>query len=231
MGVVKARDRRPRSEVSYEAGAALHRRVRAGSRRHESLPSRTSLHLPRPAGYPVQRGTPTNAAGRYPRSTGHNREKITEKTSTEVDVGGDTTEKPKTTRKADPLWDTFVEICGYTPSTKNARGKWNAGLAQLREAGATADTLKAAIKSYRREWPEAEISPTALATWWDRFVPKQMNTASMLDSAVKLCRQYDAGSALEDEVALWVTRGVDETQLRDAIATATPPIEKLAAVA
>jgi hypothetical protein len=71
-----------------------------------------------------------------------------------------------TSRKRDEIWDTFTRCLDYSPETKNERGKWNAAVKQLRDAGATPAELEQRISAYRKRWPEIAISPLAVANHW-----------------------------------------------------------------
>ncbi len=75
------------------------------------------------------------------------------------------------TRAPDDLWDACVTACGGTaPSNKVERGKWNKGLAALRESGATAEDLAPRATRYRRRYGERiALNPMALASNWTQL--------------------------------------------------------------
>ena len=76
--------------------------------------------------------------------------------------------KPKTPRPPDLLWDTMVQVCGLTTATMPAseRGRTNKALAELRAIGATPDDIRAKAAAYRKVWPQATLTPTALTANW-----------------------------------------------------------------
>jgi len=69
-------------------------------------------------------------------------------------------------RPRDELWDALVDSLKNEPETSSERGRWNAALKQLREAGATPREIKTRSEAYRRRYPDAALTPTALASNW-----------------------------------------------------------------
>lgn len=71
-------------------------------------------------------------------------------------------------RQPDPLWDAVIAACGLTGAavTSSARGAWNRAVKELRAIGATPDDVTAKAAAYRRQWPGATLTPTALARRW-----------------------------------------------------------------
>lgn len=128
-------------------------------------------------------------------------------------------------RPRDPLWDAFVKECGYEPGSRDLRGAWNKAVAELRDRGATPDEVKLAAKAYRKEWPGAELTPNALAKWWDKFLAGKA-PADLLASAISWAQnvgwQYE-GLALEEELRGWVGRGLDE----DGFTAVVREVEKM----
>lgn len=72
------------------------------------------------------------------------------------------TRKP---RRRDPIFDALVDACGLDPGelTKSARGALNAAVKQLRDVDATPDEIATRGRRYRKQWPDATLTPTALA--------------------------------------------------------------------
>lgn len=77
--------------------------------------------------------------------------------------------KPK---KRDELWDAMIQACGLENEqpTKSARGAWNRAVKDLREIGATPEQIHARASAYRRKWPGASLTPTALSRRWSECV-------------------------------------------------------------
>jgi phage replication O-like protein O len=69
-------------------------------------------------------------------------------------------------RPRDPLWDALTVALDFEPATRSERGRWNAALLQLREAGATAEQIGRRARLYRRLHPRWELTATALAGHW-----------------------------------------------------------------
>jgi hypothetical protein len=71
-------------------------------------------------------------------------------------------------RPRDLLWDACVAACGgITPSNKIERGKWNKGLAALRESEATPEDVAIRAERYKRRYgAEIALNPMALASNW-----------------------------------------------------------------
>jgi hypothetical protein len=83
-------------------------------------------------------------------------------------------EQQRKPKKPDELWDALVEILKTQPATSSERGRWNAALKQLREAGATAEDIRARAKVYRATYPDAALTPTALSSNWGSLAPKRV---------------------------------------------------------
>ena len=73
-------------------------------------------------------------------------------------------------RPPDPLWDACVAACdgeGQGPSNSVERGKWNKGLAALRQSGATPEEIAIRAERYRRRYGEGiALNPMSLASNW-----------------------------------------------------------------
>lgn len=79
---------------------------------------------------------------------------------------------PPKQRQRDDLWDTLIDVCGLTgvAPTGSARGAWNRARRDLAAVGATPDEIRARAAAYRRRWPGASLTPTALARRWAECV-------------------------------------------------------------
>jgi len=78
----------------------------------------------------------------------------------------------------DEIFDALVDVCGIQVSalTTSARGPLNRAVKELRQVDATADTIKQVARAYRKKWPEALISPTALAKFYPTFLRSEAVT-------------------------------------------------------
>jgi len=76
-------------------------------------------------------------------------------------------------RKADVVWDTLMEVCGIDSQdiTKASRGAYNRACADLKEIGATRDSIIVRATVFRRRWPGVSLTPTALARRWPECDP------------------------------------------------------------
>lgn len=68
-------------------------------------------------------------------------------------------------RAKDELWEAMMEACGYTPTelTRSARGAANRAVKELRDIGASPTGVLARAGVFRKRWPDAALTPTALA--------------------------------------------------------------------
>jgi hypothetical protein len=70
--------------------------------------------------------------------------------------------------EADPeqlRWALTAEL-GVKPRTRSEQGAWGSAIAELVEAGATADQIRERCDVYRRRWPGIALTPMALVRWW-----------------------------------------------------------------
>jgi hypothetical protein len=74
----------------------------------------------------------------------------------------ETSDSPKRTRAPNPLWDMLVKIFEYTPLLRGEQKLWGQIVRDFAEAGVTADQIERAAKGYRRLYPQAAFTPTAL---------------------------------------------------------------------
>ena len=134
-------------------------------------------------------------------------------------------------RSRDDVWDALVAWLGYEPKTRTERTGWNRVVRELKEAGATGETVKAAGKAYDGEWKGLERSPYALMKWWSRFLTEGDGSnvrAAVLSWARNVGVHLEA-AGLDDELLSWAGRGADDVTLAEAKRIATTPIERLAA--
>lgn len=75
------------------------------------------------------------------------------------------------TRKKDTLFETVARVCGIstTTLTRSSRGQLNAALKELREVNATEAEVEAKAKAYRKQYPNATLTPSALVKHWSSF--------------------------------------------------------------
>jgi DNA-binding transcriptional ArsR family regulator len=76
-------------------------------------------------------------------------------------------------RQRDLLFEALVQVSGQRLDrlTKSERGRINKAAQELRQVGATPDQVTRAAATYRREYPNAALTATALAANWSKFAP------------------------------------------------------------
>jgi len=84
--------------------------------------------------------------------------------------------RPERQRKRDAVWDALMEACGVNAATinSNERGRYNRAVKLLKESKATGDEIHARAKMYRRKFPNAAMTPMALANHWSELDPATM---------------------------------------------------------
>lgn len=99
--------------------------------------------------------------------------------------------------KADLLFEAVVAVCGHDPAklTGSERGRINKALKDLRTAGATPEQVRAAAPVWRRRYPEAQLTSTALAAHWSTLVSAA--PATVRDDVCPICSQPIAGHDAE----------------------------------
>lgn len=89
-----------------------------------------------------------------------------------VDFDAAKAAKARVPRPPDLLWDALMESCGITgkipESAKGAYGKARKDLAAI---GATPNDIKLRARRYAAKWPNASLTPTALARRWAELEP------------------------------------------------------------
>jgi hypothetical protein len=81
-------------------------------------------------------------------------------------------EPSRPSRKRDLLFEALADVGGHRLETltRSERGRINAAAKDLREAGATPEQVERAAAAWRRLYPSAQLTVTALAAHWSRLV-------------------------------------------------------------
>ena len=85
-----------------------------------------------------------------------------------------------TEKNSNSLEKAILEICNMNPNalTASASKQVSEAAKELAEVNATPETIRAAGKKYRSQWPEVQISPVALARHYPSLVmPEAVRTA------------------------------------------------------
>lgn len=86
-------------------------------------------------------------------------------------------------RKPDQLFDAVCKVCGHDPQrlTSAERGKINRALKDLRAVNATPDQIRVAASRWKQIYPNATLTPTAIASHWSRLTAtyKEANAAEV----------------------------------------------------
>lgn len=90
-----------------------------------------------------------------------------------VDLGPQTVDlapaKPsRGSREPDLVWDALMASCGVDSSTitDSMRGGYNRAVSELRKVGATPGEIKRRAENYQARFPDAAMTPMALAKQW-----------------------------------------------------------------
>lgn len=72
------------------------------------------------------------------------------------------------TRKPDLFWDELLRVCGVDSAaiTKSARGAYNRAVQEIKQTGAAPDEIQRRASEYLRKFPNAALTPSALAKNW-----------------------------------------------------------------
>jgi len=81
-------------------------------------------------------------------------------------------------RKRDDTWDAILAVCGITDVTSSARGAYNRAVKDIRDLGATPDEIGRRALRFRERWPEASLTPTALARRWGECDPARAHAVT-----------------------------------------------------
>lgn len=97
----------------------------------------------------------------------------------------------------DPLWEAVMDACAIdtTTITGSSRGAYNRALAELRGVGATPDDVHVRARVYRVRWPDASLTPSALARRWAECAPdpRHLPAPKVNATDVALARVLAAG--------------------------------------
>lgn len=95
--------------------------------------------------------------------------------------------EPPKPRARNELFDAIAGVCGIAEVTKSAGGRIAKALKEIKEATpeVTVEEIEARARRYREQWPNAELSPTALSANWGRFavVKKERGAVNGVGSA------------------------------------------------
>ncbi len=92
-----------------------------------------------------------------------------------------------TVSRRDELFEAIAEACGinWRRLTKPARGELNAAVKELRAIDVTAADVGPAARAYRREWPNATLTPSALA----KHAPRLLKDMPPEEQRCSSCRR------------------------------------------
>lgn len=95
--------------------------------------------------------------------------------------------------RQDVLFETLCSITGHDPKqlTRSERGRINKALKDLRSVGATPDELRARSRAWALRYPQATLTPTALAAHWSSLQRPSTVQASTLDPELEEIRMAE----------------------------------------
>jgi hypothetical protein len=98
---------------------------------------------------------------------------------------------PSVDRKPDVLFDALCAVCGHEPSrlTPSERGRINRALKDLRSVNATPDQIRSAATKWRQTYPNATLTPNALATHWSRMTVTVQTSTQQADPELERIRE------------------------------------------
>lgn len=93
-------------------------------------------------------------------------------TGNELPVRTSSKNSQKNPRERDVLFEAIVSACGHRLNalTKSERGRINKAAKELRDVGATPETVRKAATKWQSVYPTARLTPTALAHHWSTLV-------------------------------------------------------------
>ena len=95
-------------------------------------------------------------------------------------------------RKPDGLFDAVCAVCGHDPKrlTSAERGRINRALKDLRTVEATPEQVRLAAERWRAIYPNATLTPTAIASHWSRLTAHTRTvTVEQIDPELEAIRQ------------------------------------------
>ena len=117
-------------------------------------------------------------------------------TRTEVNQNTGT---PKRARERDAIFETLLSICDLDADrlTASARGEVNRAVKELRETGATEESLRSASTAYRIRYETAVLTPSALAKHYPALgIRTKASSAS--ERRTERCQSCDGTGWLEE---------------------------------
>ena len=89
------------------------------------------------------------------------------------------TESTERKRKRNPIWDALLTACNVDPNSVNSSeaSRYGKMVRVLNESEATPEEIFARAQTYRRKFPQASLTPTALVNRWSECDParQEMN--------------------------------------------------------
>lgn len=113
-------------------------------------------------------------------------------TKTEVTPNGVTS--PPAARKRNDVWDAVMEVCGINTSdiTDSVRRGYGRCVSEITKVGATADDVYVRADVYRVRWPNASLTPFALAKQWAACAPNPQHLPAFVDPGLATLARLDA---------------------------------------
>lgn len=108
-------------------------------------------------------------------------------------VGGDMA--PRAARQ-DDLWDAVMAGCNIDVASipQSARGAYNRAVGDLRKVGATPGEVRDRCAGFRMRWPNASLTPTALARRWAECAEQAAMTPRVNGNQAALARASVRGA-------------------------------------
>ena len=95
------------------------------------------------------------------------------------------------TRPRNELWDALLEIFEYEPLTGSETKLWGKIIKSLKDAGATRESMIYVAKEFRKEFPSASLTPTALEKHYSRYAGRFKKKKKVV-----LCEDCGIGNGL-----------------------------------
>lgn len=105
---------------------------------------------------------------------------VNEQTEEEVEVKPKKTKAPAK-RARNPIWDALLVVCGVDPNNVNSSeaSRYGRMVRILNESNATPEEIQLRADVYRRKFPNATLTPTALVNRWSECNPASQDANSM----------------------------------------------------
>jgi hypothetical protein len=98
-----------------------------------------------------------------------------QRTETEAETEAEEPLAPVGAKRTDVVWDALMAVTGVTAVTSSARGAYNRATKDLRDVGAEPDEIARRGLVFRERWPDASLTPTALARRWGECDPDRQH--------------------------------------------------------